>query len=56
MNDPLVNLWIITDNNGTVLFAHCVGCMTGQGECCSHIASVLFYVEAWNRSVYADQM
>ena len=46
MNDPLVSLWMITNNNGTILFAHCVGCMAGQGECCSHIASVLFYVEA----------
>ena len=33
----------------TVLFARCVGCMAGQEECCSHIASVLFYNEAWNR-------
>ena len=32
-----------------MLFAHCVGCMAGQGECCRHIASVLFYIEAWNR-------
>ena len=23
--------------------------MAGQGECCAHIASVLFYIEAWNR-------
>ena len=23
--------------------------MTGQGECYTHIASVLFYIEAWNR-------
>lgn len=23
--------------------------MAGQGECCSHIASVLFYIETWNR-------
>ena len=49
MNDPFVALWIITEHNGTVLFAHCVGCMAGQGECCLHIASVLFYIEAWNR-------
>jgi len=49
MNDPCVTLWIITEEKGTVLFAHCVGCMAGQGECCSHIASVLFYIEAWNR-------
>jgi len=51
MNDPCdtLILWIITEENGTVLFAHCVGCMAGQGECCSHIASVLFCIEAWNR-------
>ena len=49
MNDPCVTLWIITEENGAVLFAHCIGCMAGQGECCSHIASVLFYIEAWNR-------
>ena len=49
MNDPFFALWIITEHKGTVLFAHCVGCMAGQGECCSHIASVLFYIEAWNR-------
>ena len=23
--------------------------MAGQGECCTNIASVLFYIEAWNR-------
>jgi len=49
MNDPCDTFWIITEENGTVLFAHCVGCRAGQGECCSHIASVLFYIEAWNR-------
>ena len=49
MNDPNVMLRIITEKNGTVLFTHCVGCMAGQGECCSHIASVLFYIDAWNR-------
>ena len=25
------------------------GCMAGQGESCSHIASVLFYIETFNR-------
>ena len=39
----------ITERNGTVLFAHCVGCMAGQGECGLDILSVLFYIEAWNR-------
>ena len=47
INDGLVSLWI-TDKNGIVLSAHCL-CMAGQAECCSHIASVLFYIEAWNR-------
>ena len=24
MNDPFVTLWIITDENGTIIFIHCV--------------------------------
>eukprot|EP00794_Sanderia_malayensis_P014628 gene14628-16147_t len=48
MNDPLVQLWIITNEEGTVISAHCT-CMAGLGECCSHIASVLFYIEVWTR-------
>ena len=43
-----VQCWIITDNGGTVLSAHCL-CMAGLGECCTHIASILFYIELWNR-------
>ena len=49
MNDPLVTLWIIANKVGSILSAHCIGCMAGLGECCSHIASVLFYVEFWTR-------
>ena len=49
MNDPLVVLWIITNRDGTILSAHCAGCIAGLGECCSHIASVLFYIEFWTR-------
>ena len=49
MNDPHVPLWIISTKEGTVLSAHCAGCMAGLGECCSHIASVLFYIEVWTR-------
>ena len=49
MNDPTVPLWIITENDGRILCAHCRGCMAGQGETCSHIASVLFYIETFNR-------
>ena len=49
MNDPPVSLWIITHKEGTVICVHCTGCMAGLGECCSHIASVLFYLETWTR-------
>ena len=31
--------------DGGILSAHCQGCMAGLGECCSHVASVLFYLE-----------
>lgn len=44
MNDPLVNIWVISENDGTILSAHCLGCKAGLAESCSHIASVLFYV------------
>ena len=49
MNEPPVQLWIITTKDGTVLSAYCRGCMAGLGECCSHIASVLFYLEVATR-------
>ena len=49
MNDPLVNIWVITESDGTILAAHCLGCKAGLAESCSHIASVLFYIEAWIR-------
>ena len=47
MNDPCVTLY---EENGSALLAHCVGCIAGQGEqCCTNIAGILFYIEAWNR-------
>ena len=49
MNDPLVNIWVITESDGTILAAHCLRCKAGLAESCSHIASVLFYIEAWIR-------
>ena len=49
MNDPLVTLWIIANKDGSISSAHCIGCMAGLGECCSHIASVMFYIEFWTR-------
>ena len=49
MNVGPVPVWIITENDGTILSAHCIGCMAGLGECCSHVASMLFYLEVWTR-------
>ena len=49
INDPFVQIWTITNKDGTILSALCAGCMAGLGKCCSHIASVLFYIEYWTR-------
>ena len=49
MNDPCVPLWMTTNKTGTILSAHCRGCMAGLGEYCSHVSSVLFYIETFNR-------
>ena len=49
MDDPLISVWVITEKDGTVNSAHCFGCKAGLAESCSHVASVLFYIEAWTR-------
>ena len=49
MRDPLVNIWIITEKDGTIISAHCLDCKAGLGETCSHVASALFYIEAITR-------
>ncbi|CAH3033677.1 unnamed protein product [Pocillopora meandrina] len=49
MNNSLISCWVITEREGTILFAHCLGCKAGLAETCSHIASVLFYLEAWTK-------
>jgi len=50
MNDSFIPMWIITEIEGTVLFsAPCLGCKAGLAESCSHIATVLFYLEAWKK-------
>lgn len=43
MNETPLHPWIIFEDN--VISAHC-DCMAGLGESCSHVASVLFYLEA----------
>ena len=48
MNDPTVPLWIITEDDGTVLSAHCTLHYAGQAESCSQIGSVLFHIKTFN--------
>ena len=40
-----VKLWVAVEQQGMVVCAHCT-CMAGLGEACSHIAALLFTVEA----------
>lgn len=49
MNDPLVDVWIIAEKDGAILSSHCLGCKAGLCEVCSHVACVLFYIEAFMR-------
>ena len=37
--------WVIVHKNGSVQAAHC-DCMAGLGEACTHVAALLFAVEA----------
>ncbi|XP_040071122.2 uncharacterized protein LOC115313676 [Ixodes scapularis] len=37
--------WCVVQDDGTVTSAHCT-CMAGLGECCTHVAALLFSVEA----------
>ena len=42
---PSLKAWVAIDQSGIVVCAHC-NCIAGYGETCSHVASVLFTVEA----------
>ena len=44
MSQKPLTPWVIAENNGKILCAHC-DCMAGLGECCSHVASLLWAVE-----------
>ena len=45
MNERSIAVWIITNKEGTVLSAHCLGCKAGLAETCSYIVSILFHIE-----------
>ena len=46
MNDPLVNIWIIAQKDGSIISAYFFGCKAGLVESYSHVASVMFYKSA----------
>ena len=43
MNEALIPIWTIIEKDG------CLGCKAGLAKSCWHIASVLFYLEAWTK-------
>lgn len=47
LNDPQLKPWVVVRNDGLVSGAHC-NCTAGLGECCSHVAAVLF--RAWQQT------
>ena len=49
MIEALIPIWIITKMDGTINCAHCLGCKAGLAESCSHIASLLFYLDTWTK-------
>ena len=44
-----VHAWVAVEQVGVVLYAHCT-CMAGLGEACSHIAAILFTLDANTRT------
>ena len=49
MNDTLITVWVISEENGVIVGAHCLGCKAGLAESCSYIACALFYLESWTK-------
>ena len=43
-NKPLIP-WIIAEPSGKIMTGHC-NCVAGLGETCSHVASLLWAIEA----------
>ena len=49
MNDPLVNVWILTETEGAITSAHCSRCKAGLAESCFNVATTMMYIECWAR-------
>ena len=41
MNDSLISCWVITEREGTILFAHCLGCSVLYKATCTHSERIL---------------
>ena len=48
MSEKPLTPWVIVQKSGKVLSAHC-NCMAGLGESCSHVASLLWAIEAGSK-------
>lgn len=44
VNENCTNSWIIAEQDGCVVCAHC-DCVAGLGETCTHICAILFYID-----------
>ncbi|KAK8767266.1 hypothetical protein V5799_005952 [Amblyomma americanum] len=49
LNKQPVDVWVLAESDGHIVSAHCT-CMAGNGEACSHVAALLFYVECGVRA------
>lgn len=49
MSQKPLTPWILAEEKGTIITAHC-DCMAGLGESCSHVASLLWAIEAGVRA------
>ncbi|KAH8038207.1 hypothetical protein HPB51_024980 [Rhipicephalus microplus] len=53
LSAPPVKAWILSKSDGEVVAAHC-SCIAGNGEACSHVAALLFYLEYGVRARDSD--
>jgi hypothetical protein len=47
--NDLAKCWIICENRGSIISAHC-DCVAGKGKVCSHVAAILFVVNEEQKS------
>ena len=45
MNETSLSCWVVLEENGEICCAHC-NCVAGLGETCTHVAAMLFHLEA----------